>query len=446
MSVSTITKIDQIAPDTSSGRVRDLISAKSSITEVRSSNFSRSSIFTYTHIYPVSIPTAAIGKSGWPTTLKNDWSDSPSDQPNLLYRQRFSFGRDPRDPPTISPGSDGQRLGNLDDYSALLLYNRLFGMSSSTNVRSFRLSSSTKIRDFNSSISSNAHERQLGIVEGDTTLQQFAFSVLATPAPFSEKNPVDTNVFIRLSNFSHTIVPGTISMSFNGVPHVPLQITEFFGGLGGYDVLWVNDELFPYDATIHVKILFQDDDVPANTIRIEYPFYTVSDLRRPRIRNIVPLEDATGVSITSFIQFDLVDFENGVDISSFVLYVNGILATSEQIQITELINENGFRIRYNSNQIWLYGDLIGVAIFAKDNSAHKNELFYTFSFTTEESIPPALIFPSPTPCYINSSVLTDVELTIVDGGHGLDKNSIIITIDEQEPVGMAIVPIIYRKD
>ena len=318
-------------------------------------------------------------------------------------------------------------------------------------IHEFAVEDKGQVRDVDTSISNHMeHMRQFVGPESDANLTQFPFLLTASPEPFSEKNPVDTDVFIRLANYANPIASGTINPYLNDVVQGSLEVEEFFVGLGGFDVSWTNNVLFEYDARVDVKWVFSDTDVPANQFVIRYPFYTVEDLAGPRVTGLVPADELTGVPITGPIQFDLEDYENDVNIDSLVLYVNNIRIVDGDngtITLTRFENKRGYTVKFTPSEPWLYGDLIPVALFVKDTSANENETFFTYSFTTIESTAPRLINLEPAPCTVSVPTGAEIMVDVIDGGHGIDKDSIVFAVEEIERGGsIVLIPIVHRDD
>jgi hypothetical protein len=274
--------------------------------------------------------------------------------------------------------------------------------------------------------------------------------LFAEPEPFSEKNPVATDVFIRLSNYAFPISSGTITLYLDDMPQEGVHVEEFFGGLGGFNVTWYNSAHFEYDAQVDVRWEFRDTDVPANRFEIRYPFYTVQDLSGPRVTDLVPADRATSVPIAGPIQFTIEDYENDVDLSSLNLYVNNVLIVDGEngsIETTRLTSDQGYTVVFTPEEPWLYGDLIPVAIFISDTSVNQNETFFAYSFTTVESTAPRLINITPAPCTVGVPTGTDISVDVIDGGHGLDPDSIVFTVEEIERGStIQLIPIVHRDD
>ena len=445
MTVSAVIKLEQISPDDHTGGIRDATIAKSNYGVIRDLTAAFAGRTIFTSLPSVSNPTPTSARNGWTTEDEQDWSDSPTFQPFLLYRYRFGWGRDKYERPILPLGSDGARWGNLDNNSGLLLLQRNYAIDSNTSARSFISRSYTRQDQFDPSFSGDLNQmRHLPAPSGDTTVEEFPFVIIAIPEPFSKKNPTDSDIFIRLANFVAPIDQTTIHLFVNDIER-DITITEFFGGSGGFDIEWDNDDPFDYGSTVRVRVEFSDTDIPPNDILIRYEFYIVFDLRKPLITNLSPANGAVDIAVDATVSFTVLDNEQNVDITTLFLYVNNRLITEDDglLQIDQLPEENGYLVQFTPNDPWRYGDLIPVAIFVKDVSG--NEAFLSYGFTTIESNVPRLIRFDPQPCENDVLVGSDVKFVIVDGGHGLEKESIQVAIDEI-PVDIAFVPVIQRDN
>lgn len=458
MVTTAVIKIEQFDSVSNDGVIREQTVAASNTLLMYEETFTKTGEYIFTHLPNITQPVAKGTVTGWMTEDKDDWYDSPTRFPTqILYRHRFAYGRDRLEvfdvgggEPPLTSGAEGERWGNLDNNSGLLIKEEVKPLSSSVNIKEFRVSSLGSIQEAGFSSSGDLNISHIGGVEGDVDLEQFPFLVTALPVPYSIKNPVDTDIYIRISNYSFPIASGTITLYVDDVLQSGLDVDEFFGGLGGFDVTWPNSMVFDYDTQVNVRWEFFDTDSPANQVTLSYPFYTIPDLAAPRVSNFIPSHGTTDVSISGFVQFDLEDFETDVDIDTLVLYVNNVLAedgVNGDIQLTRLTNLKGYTVRFTPYEPWLYGDEIPVAIFVKDISDNANELFYNYSFTTEESLPPRLLNIRPLPCTVAIPTKQELSVDVIDGGHGLEKDSIVLTVDEIERGGQIIlIPIIHRDE
>jgi hypothetical protein len=458
MTVSAVIRIEQYGGPSSTGGVLNSVRSLSSKGDVQNSTHALEGEIIFNHLPHVSSPTSRPTVEGWETESKNHWSDSPTRQPNLPYHLRFGFGRDRREKyevgygSLVTPPADGSRWGNLDDNSTVLMYERDFPHSSEGSVRQYKVSSEGDILEKDVTLSSTKNVSHIPGVSGDVDVELFPFLITALPEPYSYRNPIDTDVFVRLANFTFPIASGTINLFLDDVQRTPLQVSSFTGGLGGFDVTWQNDQLFNYDSRVEVRWEFFDTDAPANKTIIRYPFYTVPDLAPPRVENMIPENGASNIPVLGPIQFDLIDYEASVDISTLRLYVNNVLITdgvNGDIDLTETNNSGrlSYTVRYTPVEEWLKGDLIPVSLFVKDTSANKNELFFSYSFTTTEAQAPRLINLDPESCAVEVPTGTNVQADVIDGGSGLDTDSIVITVDDVERGNdVTRIPIVHRDE
>jgi hypothetical protein len=269
---------------------------------------------------------------------------------------------------------------------------------------------------------------------------------LASPEPFSYRNPVDVDVSIRLSNYVNPLNSGTVTLYLEGEEKQNLTITPFYAGLGGFDALWTNNKEFDYDTQIDVEWRVFDEASPANEFVMRYWFKTVPDLTGPRISSMSPADNATGVSVDSCVQFVIRDYEETVNIDTLELYVNNQLAESPELVVTPVSTSDGYTVRYCPEKDFLYGDEVPVSVYVEDTSVSSNYLFHTYSFTTETSSAPRVVNTDPTACRKYKPTTQDVEVDIVDGGHGLDEDSVLFSVDDRVVPNPRKLPIIYRED
>lgn len=369
------------------------------------------------------------------TLVPSNWSDSPANSPTLPDSQRYSYGR----------FGEALRYGSLDRYSGAIISQRFFGMSSENRVYEFISVSDGLVRDDVLSTNGESVVYDSELVSNFVILSIYNILLNASPAPFSYKNPVDSDVYIRLGNYVYTLNPSTITLSLNGVNKTPLSIVPYVGGLGGYDVTWTNDDNFGYGEQVNVRWVVYDTYSPPNRIEINYWFTTVPDYIGPRFYSFSPSDGDIDVEVDTCIEFTIRDSESGINIDSLEFYVNNVLVGSGDMVVTELDTEDGYSVSFCPAEKFLYGDTIPVSIYIEDSSDEHNYSFYVYSFTTKSSDPPRVLGHSPRACIGYVPVDYDVEIDLVDGGGGLEKDSIILIIDNK-PVVFRKEPIVYRED
>lgn len=389
--------------------------------------------YTISGIYPAQNPMPR--GHGPLTTDRRSFSDSPDNNPDLFDQQRYAYGR---------PTGTADNYGTLQNDHGQIMIQKEFEAGDSASVNQFHSFSGGHIWQRNYQLSMPHTEVQNILVSAYTSIEQFEFLLEARPVPYSIKNPVDSDVYIRLSNHSvYPLDPDTVTLRLDGVLKADLEVVPFFGGIGGLDITWHNDLQFEYGHRVDVVWEVYNTDSPPEKVKIEYWFSTVEDLIGPRISNRVPSDASTGISILSYIIFDVTDLETGVDISTLEVYINNLEVTSG-FTIVEI--PNGYRVQCISEAPFLYGDTIPVVVKIRDKSEKRNLSFFVWSFSTEGSLAPVLINMDPSPCQTNVERIRNISFEIVDAGHGLDEDSVVMGIDNLVRSNLFIVPIIHRFD
>jgi len=265
MGVKSTILLTQFDTTDHSSTVRETVFSLSNETSVRETVSTLDSSTLQTHQPAVTQPVVTTVSNEWPspTPTIDYWSDSPTNAPDLLYRRRFSWGRDEKEvflqPPKpghleISPvNSPGIRWGKLDVTAGVLLYQRFFSLSSNTSPIEFHVKGQTTIKDVLFPLDSCFSLHELGEVIGEFTVQEKLFILSALPVPNSIKNPTTTDIYIRIGNLTHPINPESFVLYVDEVLQSSLTISEFFSGLGGFDVTWVNTSIFNYSAQVDVR-------------------------------------------------------------------------------------------------------------------------------------------------------------------------------------------------
>jgi hypothetical protein len=378
---------------------------------------------------------------GFPTADRESFSDSPGNSPDMLDSQRFAYGR-----PTSPDDTPYEyTFGSLEDSSGVLLSQKQYAASCTSCVTCYSNQNDGHILQHDITIDSASLVVQNIVQSTYEYVNQFAFLLLASPIPYSIKNPVESDVFIRLANHSvYPLASGTVSLTLNNEVKTGLGIAPFYTGYGGVNVTWTNDSPFDYGEKINVHWEIFDTASPANKMTFSYWFKTVEDKTGPRILNRLPSDDSTNINISSSVSFDIVDYEAGIDISSLELYVNNILINNADTNLAIVSISDGYRIQYSPPTLFLYGDTIPVVVRVSDSSANSNMSFFVWSFSTEGSIAPILTEMDPSPCAVNVERIGNISFEVIDGGHGLDRESITMGINGAEMNSTYIIPIVRR--
>ena len=424
--------VRQYLPEERSGDLRQQFLSEETESQLRCDDLSESTEYNQIHYPLVQHPTTI--REGVSTGDGEKWSDSPTNQPGLPDSERYSYGR----------FGVNVRYGKLDEYSGVIIRTRNFLVSNDGYTRADIFFGEKKIYSLDYDSTGWSTIKKLAIPSNYVYIYTYNIFSYASPSMFSYKNPISTNVSIRLANFINNIDSTSIVLTLDGEDKT-VSVVPFIGGLGGVDATWTNDSYFGYNEQVNVVWTFTDDAVPANLFSISYWFRTVKDHIGPRISSISPADNETGVSIDSCIQFNVRDFEVGVDLDSFELYINNIRVVNSDITFKELSTGDGYSVYFCPPENFLYGDEIPVSVYVEDSSDESNYLFHVYSFTTEYSLAPVFLESNPTACRKYKPIDIDVEVDVVDGGHGFNSDSIILHVDD-EAVIFRKLPIIYRED
>jgi hypothetical protein len=388
------------------------------------------------HLHYPQNPRPTIYNEGVITPDKETWSDSPTNDPTRAENTRYSYGRGPN--PT-TPGS----YGNLDKHSGLVISQRLFGISCEYTEVDFLSSGSNLVYDTPFSESCDLVITPLAATSADVTLSQYPFVLEATPVPFSYKNPVTTNISLRISNYTSILDPNTVTCYVNGEERSEVTATLFYSGLGGLDLLWTNPSSFGYGEQVDVEWRVDDTEDPANTIIVSYFFFTVFDTIGPRLVSTLPTDNSIGNAINSCISISVIDYETGLNLNTIELYINNIFIP--RASLTETVNsDSSVTLSYCPTENFLYNDLIAVSLYLEDTEG--NQLFHVFNFSTERSAAPKAVSAIPLSGSVDIPIDSDVEVNLVGTGNSVKEQSVVFSIDGEQGDNPRLDPIIYRED
>lgn len=286
------------------------------------------------------------------------------------------------------------------------------------------------------------------------TISQFQFVVEAVPAFWSEKNPVDTNIWIRLRPYAFSLNQSTLVFKVREVSYAGdtgyVDVTSLCtiftfdagGGLLGLDITYNPTTNFHHTAVVYVSIEVYDVAPVPNIILTDYWFKVIPDYRAPYIDNEVPGREEEDVAISADIEFDVFDAGEGVDINTLAMYVDNRLVTPTVSGIS-----GGYHVFYNPPADFYYGEHAEIFVDVRDvngNLLHDAWRFYCAG-STGPWIDRFSVFPETCSRGVYRKIKgISVNVYAIDDT-GLDSDSILITIGGKER-NVSITPIVYRID
>lgn len=286
------------------------------------------------------------------------------------------------------------------------------------------------------------------------TLNQFIFIQDAVPAFWSEKNSVDTSIWIRMRPFAFSLNQSTLVFKVRQISHLgdtgyidvtsscSISTFDAGGGLLGLDVTYQHPVYYNHNAVIYVSIEVYDIAPSPNIIVTDYWFKIIPDYRAPYITNEIPNREEEDVSVDTTIEFDVFDAGMGVDISTLIMYVNNRYVTP----VTSVIT-GGYNVVYTPAIDFFYGETVEVFIYIRDIA--NNLLYDAWRFYCVGSSGPWIDRNSFVPGLCKRGVyrkITGISANVYGiEGAGVDPDSIIVHIGGKKR-DVVITPIIYRID
>jgi len=292
--------------------------------------------------------------------------------------------------------------------------------------------------------------------QDSASIEQFRFIEDAIPAFWSEKNPVNTNIWIRLRPFAYDLNQSTLVFKVKEVSYAGdtgyidvtglCTVTTFDAGgaLLGLDILYNPVSDFHHNAIVYVSIEVYDTAPTPNIILTDYWFKIIPDYRAPYIDNESPTREEEDVDISTNISFDILDAGVGVDIDSLEFYVNN----RYKVPVITTVS-GGYHVSYNPSEDFNYGQIVEITVNVADASDYHNRLHDMWRFYCEGSVGPWIDPDSfyPRNCTRGTyRKLVGISANVYGvNDTGIDQSSILVTIGGKER-NVIITPIIYRID
>jgi hypothetical protein len=285
-------------------------------------------------------------------------------------------------------------------------------------------------------------------------LNQFVFIEDAIPAFWSEKNPRNTDIWIRLRPFAFDLDISTLIFLVKEVSYegdtgfidVTSQCTvttfDAGGGLDGLDVLYNPPQDFHHDAIVYVHIEVYDTAATPNFIYVDYWFKIVPDLKFPYLENLNPDRDQTYVAVDTNVYFEIKDGGAGVSIDTLELYVN-----SRTVIPTSVIKiaDDHYKVTYSPQENFYYNKEIKINVIVSDFLG--NNLNGCYRFYTVESDQPWFIGVNPKICKRGVERFQDISLLALTGNNDLDRGTIRVQLHGIDVTDKSnFLPVVYRVE
>jgi hypothetical protein len=289
-------------------------------------------------------------------------------------------------------------------------------------------------------------------------LNQFIFVEDAVPKFWSEKNPIETSIWIRLRPFAFDLDNPTFHFWVREVWSEGEQtfdtgyyevtslgtISNFDagGGMIGIEFFYQPENFFHYGALVFVHLEVYDKAGEPNFIYLDYWFKIIPDYKSPYLVNLSPSREEQFVAPDTDIYFEIKDDGAGVDIDTLEIFINS--RTAHPTEIVK-INDKHYTVRCDLPKDLLYGKTYAVNVVVGDISPQQNYLRDSYRFYTRESDVPYFTDFDPKLCLRGMSRFYDISFTVLADELGVDKDSIRLQVSEKDVTGKSrITPIVYR--
>ena len=287
-----------------------------------------------------------------------------------------------------------------------------------------------------------------------TTLDQFIFVQEAVPVFWSEKNPIETNIWLRLRPFAFSLSPSSLKFYVRevwyggdtGYVDVSSQITTatFDAGSGvlGVEVTYDPPQNFHHNAVVYVFFEIYDTAPSPNRVTTNYWFIVIPDYKAPYLESLSPSREQSNVSVDTDIYFEIKDDGAGVDIDSLEITINSRIVIPTTIV---KVSDNYYKVTCNPSTNFFFGKRIEVGVMVDDLSSSSNWLNDRYTFYTTES--DEILFTEflPGACKHGLSRFIDVSFVALGAGSGVDEGTLRLQVRDKDITDESnIVPIIYR--
>jgi len=312
-------------------------------------------------------------------------------------------------------------------------------------------------------------------LETNVYLDQFIFVADAVPAFWSEKNPRETDIWIRMRPFAFSLNGDTLKFFVRevwtvndrhydtgyynvidryGWPPNNVRVTlEYFdagGGVLGIEFTYDNPDIYHHNALVYVHIEIEDTAAQPNFIYTDYWFRIIPDFKSPYLESESPDREEDQVALDTQLYFEIKDDGEGVDINTLEVYLNSRIVyhagmTSNPGTVIEEVNLNHYKVTIDLPYELQYGKDYSVGVRVTDISENRNMLRDSFRFYTRQSEIPWFTAFDPKLCKRGMPRFRDVSFMVLGGGGGVDGETIRIQVHDRDRTAESkIAPVIYR--
>lgn len=248
------------------------------------------------------------------------------------------------------------------------------------------------------------------------------------PEPNAVAVPIDTNISFEIWDNGLGVDISTLVMKVNNEivePETTLIPETMF-----YQVNYVGAS-FAYGETVSIVVSVSDLASSPNTLtNFNYSFTVVDDDRQPPFFSAFnPAPESTNIPVATSISLLILDSESTVNPNSLIFKVNNLTVPDYDLQPVTNNDGSGFRLTYYPPEVFGFGEIVRIQIYAMDTSSNNNAANYSYSFTTEsDTQAPYLEIATPSDGgegYANSILY----LSLKDDLSGIDQASFSLKIN-----------------
>lgn len=354
------------------------------------------------------------------------------DNSNYIEQKGDLISKAPLEQKTLTSDLE---LVQSSDLSTVTFIDQVQSIQFSTFIDQYTYLSKTFINQTATIVEKSFIDQKPPLIE-EITLNQYIYLLFALPKPFSIKNPVDTNILVRIIGIGNIpLNTNTLVFKVNGIDITDqLSITPFGGGL---ELVYNPTVDFEYGSTVSVYIEIQDTDGPPNTVTTEYTFGIVDDFIAPVLIEVFPANNSLANSQDTVIYAIIQDNQTDIDFNSLEMYVEGIKVVPEIISL----GNKTYQIVYNTKCKYLNDKDIDINLRVADYAG--NLLNTVWDFRTSEGSDVLFINKYPKECQVLVPIDSSICLTALGQENGIKIDKSTFSLNGKDTF-FVLKPKVYR--